>query len=442
MEFVAIVIFVVTIAAIVWERFHITAIALAGGMAMLVLGLINEQQAFFSRSDGIDYSVIFLLIGLMIVVNVLEQTGVFEWMSIKTIKLGGGQPFRMLILLAAVTAVASAFLNNLTTVMLVAPVAVMVARVLEIDAIPYLVSVAIASNIGGTATLIGDPPNIMIGSKASLGFLDFISNLTPVIIVVFVAFIISAFFIWRKKMVCLPESRERVKEMDESAAITNRRLLYLALAVIVLMLFGFFFPGLTHLQPATVSMGAATLLLLVSQRRTGELLRAIDWETIFFFIGLFILVGGLVQSGVVSDLAGRLISLTGGSMLATSMIVLWSSSIISAFVNNIPFIATMNPMIVDVARGTYPHAGALIDQLHQQGILPVWWALALGGCLGGNGTLVGASANMVAAQIGGKNGFPVSFKRFTLYGMPLMIESIIISMVYVYVRYFLIGGAG
>ena len=442
MEVLAIIIFVVTIAVIALDRFHITVVALTGGMAMLALGIVDQQDAFFSQEFGIDHSVIFLLIGLMIVVHVLEGTGVFEWLSIKAIKLGRGHPYRMLILLAAVAAGASAFFNNLTTVLLVAPIAVMVARLLKVDAVPYLISVALASNIGGTATLIGDPPNIMIGSRAGLSFNDFLINVTPVIIIVFIAFVISIRVIWRGRLAVAPELREKVMELDATGAITDRRTLVEALAVLALMLFGFFFPDLLHLPPATVSLGGATLILLIRNDRARELLAGVDWETIFFFVGLFILVGGLAKSGVISDMAGRLIDLTRGSMLATSMVVLWASSLSSAVVDNIPIVATMNSMVVDVARSTYPHAGSLSQQLHQTGILAVWWALALGGCLGGNGTLVGASANLVVARIGNRNGFPISFRRFLLYGMPLMLESIVISMIYIYVRYFLIGGAG
>lgn len=436
----ATIIFVVAFVLIASDRVNITVVALLGAAAMMVLGILEEQEAFFSPEFGIDHTVIYLLIGLMLVVNVLERTGVFEWLSIKAVKLAKGYPFRMLILLSMVTAVVSAFLNNITTVMLVAPVAVMVARALKVDAIPFLISLALASNIGGTATLIGDPPNMMIASKASLNFMDFIYNLAPVVIVVMVAFLASVRLIWGRSMTVAPELRQKVMAMDESGTITNPRLLYQSLVVLALMLFGFFFPDLHHLPPATVALAGGTVLLFLARDNTEELLRDIDWQTIFFFVGLFIIVGGVAKAGLISVFAEKVMDMTQGSMLATSMVVLWSSAIVSAFVNNIPFIATMNPMIIDIAKNSYPQATDLVSQLHQPGLMPVWWALALGGCLGGNGTLVGASANIVAAQIGNKNGFPVSFKRFTLYGFPLMIESIIISMAYVYVRYFFFGG--
>jgi Na+/H+ antiporter NhaD/arsenite permease-like protein len=325
-------------------------------------------------------------------------------------------------------------------VLLIAPVTLLICQALELDVIPFLITEALASNIGGTATLIGDPPNIMIASKAQLDFMAFVYHLTPVIIVVLIAYIITIKFIFGRKMTVKEELRQRVMAMDENEAIKDPVLLKKSLAVLAVTMTGFVLHGMLHLEPATIALFGAGLLLLVSGiKNPHHVLAEAEWATLFFFIGLFIIIGGVVKVGLIKWMSIQVLELTQGNLFGTSMIVLWFSAFASAFIDNIPYVATMNPLIIDMAKQLWPNLSGL-DLLHHPDLMPMWWSLALGACLGGNGTAIGASANVIIVGMAEKMGHPISFKKFMLYGMPLMIESVIICMVYVWLRYYVLHG--
>jgi Na+/H+ antiporter NhaD/arsenite permease-like protein len=433
--YVGTAIFLISYAVIVTEKVHKTVVALVGASLMLVLKILTQDEAFRSETYGIDYNVIFLLIGMMIIINVMKETGIFQWMAIKSAKVAKGEPFRLMIILSVVTAVISAFLDNVTTVLLVAPVTLLICEALEVDVIPFLITEAIASNIGGTATLIGDPPNIMIASKADLTFMDFIYHLTPVVIVILIAYLVTLKFIFGRSLRVSDSHKERVMAMDESTAITDRPLMVKSLWVMGFVVLGFVFHHQLHFQPATIALAGAALLLLLSRAEPHKILEAVEWPTLFFFIGLFIIIGGVVKVGLIKIMAEWVLSVTQGNLFATSMIILWFSAFASAIVDNIPYVATMNPLVIEMAKGIWPNlSGTAL--LHNPDLMPIWWSLALGACLGGNGSLIGASANVVVAGIAEKGGRKITFMRFTKYGMPLMIESVLISTVYIWLRYY------
>ena len=434
--FLAAAIFLAAYVFIVAERIHKTIVALTGAVLVLILGIVEQEESFFSEETGIDYNVIFLLISMMIIINITLKTGLFQWIAIRSAKLAGGHPMRIMLLLSLVTAVSSAFLDNVTSVLLIAPVTILITQALKIDPVPFLITEIMASNIGGTATLIGDPPNIMIASKAELTFMDFIFNLTPIILVILGVYLLTIRLIFKKQLGVSDENRERLMRMDEREVIRDPQLLRKCLVVLGLTIAGFMLHSLLHLEPATVAMAGAALLFLLSREEPHEILRDVEWPTIFFFIGLFIMVGALVKVGLIKDLSMAILDLTQGNLLATSMFVMWFSAFASAIVDNIPYVATMNPLVVDMGRELWPNLQGT-DLLHSEGLLPIWWSLALGSCLGGNGSLVGASANVIVAGISEKSGFPISFRRFLMYGLPLMIESVLIASLYVWLRYYL-----
>ncbi|MGF7048459.1 Na+/H+ antiporter NhaD/arsenite permease-like protein [Paenibacillus sp. DS2015] len=417
----AIGIFLVVYGFIIAEKVHRTILAMIGGILMVVLGIVDQETAL----HHIDFNTLGLLIGMMIIVNITAETGLFKYIAILAAKKAKGQPVRILISLTLITALSSAFLDNVTTVLLMVPVTFSITRQLRVNPFPYLFAQILASNIGGTATMIGDPPNIMIGSAVKeLTFMAFIENLTPVIIIIMLIIIPILVLMFRKQLKTTSELRQNIMNIDEKSVITNRTLLIKCLAVLGLTIIGFFVHQLVHLESATVALSGAFLLLLLTGEHFLEAAFAkIEWTTIFFFVGLFVLVGGLIETGVISALAEQAIALTGGNIAATSLLVLWLSAIASAFVDNIPFVATMIPLIQDM--GTMG-----ISNLE-----PVWWSLALGACLGGNGTLIGASANLIVAGMSAKEGHPITFMQFLKYGFPLMILSIMISTVYIYLRY-------
>jgi Na+/H+ antiporter NhaD/arsenite permease-like protein len=433
--YVGTLIFVLVYTLIVVEKWHKTVVALAGASAVLLLKLVTQDEAFHSKELGVDWNVIFLLIGMMIIISIMRETGVFQWTAIKSAKLGKGEPFRIMAIFAVVTAVVSAFLDNVTTVLLIAPVTIAVAKQLEVDPVPFLIVEALASNIGGTATLIGDPPNIMIGSRAELPFNAFVVHLTPVVIVALIVFVVTIRFIWGKNMRTRPELKARILAMNEKEAITNRPLLIKCLTVTALVIAGFVAHSALGFEPATIALCGAGLLLVISFQEPHKVLHEVEWTSLFFFIGLFIVVGAVVKVGLIGILARKALALTKGSLIATSMLVLWFSAFASAIVDNIPYVATMNPLIIDMAKELWPgQVGHAL--LHHHDLLPIWWSLALGACLGGNGTAIGASANVIVCGLSEKAGYPISFRRFTMYGMPLMIESVFISMIYIWLRYY------
>jgi len=437
MFWAAAAIFAVSYIFIITEKIHKTVIALVGGSLMLVLGILHQQEAFHVEELGVDWNVIFLLISMMIIINIMRPSGFFEYIAIRSAKLGKGEPFRILVIFATVTAILSALLDNVTTVLLLVPVTLFIADALEVDPIPFLLTEAFASNIGGTATLIGDPPNILIASKAKLSFMDFIVNLTPAIILIFFVFLIVLKVIFGRKLVAEERVKARVMSMKEDEAIKNRPLLNRSLAVLAVVLVGFMFHGMLGYEPATVALFGAGLLLLVTRTEDPHhVLSEVEWPTIFFFIGLFIIVGGVVKVGLIKWMSLQMLDLTHGNMFSTSMLIMWFSAFASAVVDNIPYVATMNPLVIDMANQLWPsHSGTAL--LHHAELLPVWWSLALGACLGGNGSAIGASANVIVVGLSEKAGRRISFMRFLAYGLPIMVLTVLIATGYVWLRYFL-----
>ncbi len=434
----ATIIFVIAYALIVSEKVHKTVVAIFGAALMLVLKILEQKEAFHVEKFGIDWNVIFLLISMMIIINLMKPTGFFEYIAIKSAKLGKGEPMRIMTIFAVVTAILSALLDNVTTVLLLAPVTLLIADALEVDPIPFLIAEALASNIGGTATLIGDPPNIMIASKAKLNFMDFIYNLMPAIIVIMAAFLFVLKVMFGKKLHVRPELKQRILEMDEKEAIKDPLMLKKSLFVLSIVVVGFVLHGTFNYEPATVALfGAGLLLLLSGTHEPHRVLAEVEWPTIFFFMGLFIIIGGVVKVGLIKWMSIEVLAITHGNMFATSMLIMWFSAFASAFVDNIPYVATMNPLIIDMAKQIWPHLQGL-QLLHNPELMPVWWSLALGACLGGNGTAIGASANVIVVGLAERAGKKISFIRFMAYGMPVMIITVFISTIYVWLRYYVL----
>lgn len=427
---VAAILFALTYVVVMTEKINRAIVSLLAAGLMIVLGILNQEAAI----RGIDFNTIGLLIGMMLIVAITRQSGIFQFLAIWAAKKVDARPWGILVMISLVTAVTSAFLDNVTTVLLVVPVTLLITEELKVKPYPYLFAMIFASNIGGTATLIGDPPNIMIGSATGLTFNDFAYNLTPVIIVIMAATLVPIYFIWGRHLKATPEDRQRVMQFNEYGAITDARLLKQCLIVIGLVIAGFVFARFLGLEAATVAMtGAALLLLLANFGRDAEhqskhvldAFNEVEWITIFFFVGLFIVVHGVDGTGLLRLLADKMLALTGGDLTATSMVILWSSAILSAIIDNIPFVATMIPLIKAMA----PTFGG------PEGLMPLWWSLSLGACLGGNGTLIGASANLVVAGFAERAGQPIRFIQYTLMAFPIMLLSIAISMIYLYWRY-------
>ena len=435
---IATAIFILAYALIISEKVHKTILAIFGSALMIVLGIVTQEDAFHSMELGIDWNVIFLLVSMMIIINIMKPTGLFEYIAIKSAKAARGEPFRIMAIFSIVTATLSTFLDNVTTVLLIAPVTLLICQALELEVVPFLITEALASNIGGTATLIGDPPNIMIASKAQLDFMAFIYHLSPVIIVVLIAYVATIKFIFGKQLHVKEELKQRVMAMNENEAIKDPVLLKKSLFVLAVTITGFIFHGALHYEPATIALFGAGLLLLISgTKEPHRILAEAEWATLFFFMGLFMIIGGVVKVGLIKWMSIEVLKLTQGNLLGTSMVVMWFSAFASAFIDNIPYVATMNPLIIDMAKQLWPNLSG-VQLLHHPDLMPIWWSLALGACLGGNGTAIGASANVIIVGMAEKMGKPISFKKFMLYGMPLMIESVIICTAYVYLRYYVL----
>jgi Na+/H+ antiporter NhaD/arsenite permease-like protein len=417
----AIAIFLLTYALIVSEKIHRTIVAMIGGALMVVLGIVDQETAV----HHIDFNTLGLLVGMMIIVSITAETGLFKYIAVLAAKGAKGEPVRVLISLSLITAFGSAFLDNVTTVLLMVPVTFSITRQLKVNPVPFLMTQIIASNVGGTATLIGDPPNIMIGSAVKeLTFMAFIMNLAPVAAVIMLAYVPIFVLMYRKQLHSTPELKLSVMRLNAKELITDRKLLRKCLTILGLTIIGFFLHQLLHLESATVALsGAFALLLMTGEHKMEEALTRVEWMTIFFFVGLFVLVSGLVETGVIAELAAQAIEWTGGDIVATSMLILWLSAIASAFLDNIPFVATMIPMIQEMGN------------MGVQNLEPLWWSLALGACLGGNGSLIGASANLIVAGMAGKEGHPIRFVQYLKFGFPLMLLSIVISSAYIYLRY-------
>jgi Na+/H+ antiporter NhaD/arsenite permease-like protein len=427
---VATTILVITYAVIMTERMNRAIVAILGAGIMVLVGVMSQEEAI----KGIDWNTIALLVGMMIIVAVSRKSGVFQYVAIVAAKSAKGHPAGILVMLSVATAVLSALLDNVTTVLLVAPVTLLICRELQVPPYPYLFAEIFASNIGGTSTLIGDPPNILIGTQVGLSFNSFVINLAPVVVVVMAVQLVMTHLVWGRTLRATPEAQARIMALDANAAITDWRLMKQSVAVIAAVIVAFVFSRLIHLEPGTIGMLGATVLMLLdnlghpaehqSERVTGAL-NEVEWITIFFFVGLFMVVHGVEVAGLLKLLADALLVATGGDLTATVLSILWASAILSAIVDNIPFVATMIPLIKDLA----PAFGG------PDGLLPLWWALSLGACLGGNGTLVGASANLTVAGIAERNGVPFRFLTYTKYAFPMMLVSIVISHVYVWLRY-------
>jgi Na+/H+ antiporter NhaD/arsenite permease-like protein len=427
---VASTLFVFTYAVIISEKVNRAIVSLLGAGLMIILGIINQQTAI----SGIDFNTLGLLTGMMVIVAITKRSGVFQFIAVWSAKKVNARPWGILVMLSLVTAVFSALLDNVTTVLLIAPVTLLICHELELSPYPYLFSEIFASNIGGTATLIGDPPNIMIGSAVPLTFNDFILNLAPIIPVILLLTLGIFYLVWGRRLKATDAARNRIMRFKEREAITDPRLLKQSLLVLALVIAGFVMAHPLHLEPATIAMFGAALLLLLSNLRNGaeeqsedvhNTFGEVEWVTIFFFIGLFIAVKGIEEAGALKMLADYALNLTGGDMTLTAMTILWVSAIVSAIVDNIPFVATMIPLIKSMA----PTFGGA------ENLLPLWWSLALGACLGGNGSLVGASANLIVAGFAERAGHRIRFLPFMAAAFPLMILSVMIASVYVYLRY-------
>ncbi|HPS38229.1 MAG TPA: ArsB/NhaD family transporter [Candidatus Cloacimonadota bacterium] len=419
----AVAIFGFTYMLIMTEWINKMTAALLGGFLVVILRLVGQERAF----AAVDWNVIFLLIGMMMVMSVLKETGIFEYLAIKTAKAAKAKPIRIMLFIFVVTAFVSAFLDNVTTVMMLVPIALLIASELKISPVPFIITMAIGSNIGGTATMIGDPPNIMIGSATDYTFIEFIYHLTPAILIIIASSLVLTWLLYHKKMVVTNENRARLMEYNEDNLIKNKKLLVRVLIVVGLMLTSFLLQSQLHLEISTIAMISGLILLIINNRKHVDqvLIHDIDWATILFFIGLFMLVESLISTGVMDIAAKKIVSSTGGSLKTTSFIILWFSGIFSAIVDNVPFVATMIPLIEKIGNGV-PR-----ELMH-----PVWWSLSLGACLGGNGTLIGASANVVSVGIANKNGFKISFMDFTKIGVIYTLNSLVISTLYIWIRYF------
>ncbi|AJZ82049.1 ArsB/NhaD family transporter [Streptomyces sp. AgN23] len=421
----AIAVFVVAYVAIISERVHRTAAALGGAAVMLLIGATDDKAAFFDERSGIDWNVIFLLLGMMAIVGVLRQTGLFEYLAIWAVKRARGKPFRVMTMLIVITASASALLDNVTTVLLVAPVTLLVCERLALPAAPFLIAEVLASNIGGTATLVGDPPNIIIASRGGLTFNDFLVHLAPIAVVLTAVLVVLCRVMFRKALVYDEERAAEVMALEEREAIRDHRLLYQGLGVLVLVVFGFVAHPVLHYAPSVVALLGAGLLIAVSKVETGEALKEVEWPTLAFFAGLFIMVGSLIETGVIGEISRALADATGGSELGAVMLLLFGSAVLSGIVDNIPYVATMAPITADLAHG-----------FGGDGVHVLWWALALGADLGGNATAIGASANVVVLGIAERNRQPISFWQFTRYGLVVTAVTVVLSAGYLWLRYF------
>ena len=414
----AIVIFLVTMAAIMTEKLHRTVAAVAGALLLILTGVLSVESGF----TYVDLNTLGVLIGMMLFVAVVKNSGIFEYIAIKAAKIAKGRPWPLMVLFALITAVLSAFLDNVTTVLLIGPMTLAITSMLRINPIPFFMTQIMASNIGGTATLIGDPPNIMIGSAAGLSFTDFITNTGVAVLFVLAATIVCFYFIYGRKLHVEPEAMDSILQLDENKAIKDRSLLIKSVVMILLVVFGFVFHSQLHLESCTIALTAAAVMLLIGRQDVEEIVAGVEWTTILFFTGLFIVVGGLQETGVIQILANGLMDLTEGHMTLTILLILWVSAIVSSFLDNIPFVATLIPLIL-----TMQSSG--VD------VTPLWWAVSLGACLGGNGTLIGASANVVLSGISNRHGFPITFASYFKVGFPLMLVSVAISTVFLLLRF-------
>jgi len=410
------------------EKIPKVTVALIGGSLTLLLGLLSQEKMAGDALDPhyfinfVDFNVVFLLVSMMIIVNIATKSGMFNWLANEMLKATKGHPKMILFSLAIFTALLSAFLDNVTTVILIMPVTFVIAKELDIPPVPFLITEFVASNIGGTATLIGDPPNIIIGSAAGFSFMDFVNELTGIVLVILFVITSLMIFIYRKQMVATPERMAQIAQLDNSKTITDKNLMIRSLIVLFLVILGFVTHDITHIQTCVCAMVGASILLLFE--KPAQILESVEWTTIFFFIGLFIIIGGLEASGGIAVMAKWLLDVTNGSESATAMVILWGSGILSGIIDNIPYTATMAPMIATIQ-----------TQMGQAYALPLWWCLSLGACLGGNMTIIGAAANVIVTEAAAAKGHKIEFLKYLKYGVLVTFISLALSSVYVYFRF-------
>lgn len=418
MKIFAIMVFVLVMGAIMTEKLHRTTAALAGAVLLVICGVMTGKQAI----GYIDFNTIGVLVGMMIVVAVIRTTGMFEYISIKAAKAAKGDPWKILIAFVLITAILSAFLDNVTTVLLVGPMSIAIARMLEINPVPFLMMQILASNVGGTATMIGDPPNIMIGSASGLSFMDFIANTGAAAVLIIIAQIIVMKFLYKEQLESGPINKTSVMNLDPDKSITNRKLMNQSIAVMVLVVIGFIIHDKLGFDSCMIALGAAAIMLIIGHQEVDQIISEVEWTTIVFFMSLFVVVGGLERTGVIHSISSWLISATEGHYILTMLVLLWASALLSSVLDNIPFVATLIPLVLT---------------MQQQGmnVEAFWWAISLGACLGGNGTMIGASANVVLSDIANKHGYPITFKSYLRVGFPFMLMSVGIATVFLLVRY-------
>jgi len=418
MEVLSVVIFAVVIIAIMTERVHRTTAALCGAVLLIITGVMTGKEAI----SYIDFNTIGVLIGMMIFVAVVKKSGLFEYISIKAAKAVKGDPWKIMIAFVLITALLSGLLDNVTTVLLVGPMTIAIARMLQVDPVPYMMMEILASNIGGTATMIGDPPNIMIGSAAGLSFMEFLENTGVACLLVVVAQLIMMKVMYKKKVESGEINTSQVMSLDESKSVTDSKLMKTGVIVLIIVVFGFVFHDKLGLESSVIALAAGAFMLLVGRQNVDEIIGDVEWTTLLFFMALFVVVGGLQQTGVIKSLSKALIGLTDGHYILTMLVLLWASALLSSVLDNIPFVATLIPLV-------------LAMQKQGMDVEAYWWAISLGACLGGNGTMIGASANVVLSDIANKHGYPITFKSYLRVGFPFMLVSVAISMVYLLLLY-------
>lgn len=418
MKIIAVAVFLIVILLIITERVHRTAAAMAGAVVLILTGVMSADKAL----SYIDFNTIGVLVGMMIFVAIVRQSGMFEYIAVRAAKAVHGDPWKIMVAFTLITAVLSAILDNVTTVLLVGPMSIAIARMLKIDPVPFLMGQILASNVGGTATLIGDPPNIMIGSAAHLSFMDFLDNTGFAVLFILVVLILLMKIVYEKKIELGTVDTSAVEELDPSKSITNRALMRKGIIVLICVIVGFMFHDKLGIDSCVVALTAAAVMLIIGREDVDQAIQDVEWTTILFFMSLFVVVGGLTETGIIKELASKIIDATNGHPMMTMLVLLWASALLSSILDNIPFVATLIPLI-------------LAMQADGMDVTSFWWAISLGACLGGNGTMIGASANVVLSDISTKHGYPITFKSYLKVGMPFMLLSIVISTVFLVVKF-------
>ena len=418
MKIIAVAVFLIVILLIISERVHRTAAAMAGAMVLILTGVMSADKAL----SYIDFNTIGVLVGMMIFVAIVRRSGMFEYIAVRAAKAVHGDPWKIMVAFTLITAVLSAILDNVTTVLLVGPMSIAIARMLKIDPVPFLMGQILASNVGGTATLIGDPPNIMVGSAAHLSFMDFLENTGFAVLFILAVLILLMKIVYEKKIEMGTVDTSAIEKLDPSKSITNRALMRKGIIVLICVIVGFMFHDKLGIESFVIALTAAAVMLIIGREDVNEAIQDVEWTTILFFMSLFVVVGGLTETGIIKELASKIINATDGHPMVTMLVLLWASALLSSILDNIPFVATLIPLI-------------LAMQADGMDVTSFWWAISLGACLGGNGTMIGASANVVLSDISTKHGYPITFKSYLKVGMPFMLLSIVISTVFLVVKF-------